>query len=157
MALDCNTPTGRIYINWQADCLARLEKAWDVKCVCTNDQESADVDAFAIRESRISAVMEVKSREMDLPQLRKFGSYLITFEKLLKLRSVAVALCVPGLVVVSLLKDKQIVFWKICDKDGNFLVPLEGKTTKTQATCNGGQANRYNAYLSLSDMTVISE
>lgn len=155
MSLDCNTPTGRVYIGWQADCLSRLEKAWGVTCASTNDQEAADVDAFAIRESRISAVMEVKSREMDLPKLRRFGSYLITFEKLLKLRAVAMAVRVPGLVVVSLLKDKQIVFWKICDSEGNFLAPLEARISKTQTTCNGGQIDRFNAYLSLDDMNLL--
>lgn len=155
MALDCNTAVGRTYIGWQADCLARLEKAWDVKCAHTDDTGDADVDAIAIRDGQLQAIMEVKSREMNLDQLRRFGSYLITFEKLLKLRAVAAALRVPGLIVVSLLKDKQIVYWKVCDVEGHFLIALEGKITETQATCNGGTAHRYNAYLSLEDMKIL--
>lgn len=149
--LDCNTATGKVYIGWQKKCLTKLGEAWSVTCAQTNEGDSADVDAFAIRESQIEAVMEIKSREMDETTLRRFGSYLITFEKLLKLRNVAMALRVPGIVVVYLLKDQKIVFWKICDKEGRFLTSLEGKLSETQAACNGGQTTRYNAYLSLKD------
>lgn len=155
MSLDCNTPAGKVYIDWQQNCLNRIEEAWKVECAYTDGSEAADVDAITFRDGKILGVMEIKSREMDLAQLRRFGSYLITFEKLLKLRAVSAALCVPGLVVVYLLKDQEIVFWKICDAAGNFLVPLECKVTETQATCNGGQAMRYNAYLSLKEMKTL--
>jgi len=155
MSLDCTTPRGQVYIAHQMGCLDRLNKAWKVQIITTDGSDMADVDAVAVRDNCVSAVMEVKSREMDLAQLRRFGSYLITFEKLLKLRAVAAALRVPGLVVVSLLKDQTTVFWKICDREGGLLVGLESKVSRTQATCNGGSVDRYNAYLSLEDMQVI--
>jgi hypothetical protein len=156
MSLDCITTRGKVYIGHQAECLKHLSEVWNVEMVTTSESDSADVDAIATRNGQVSAVMEIKSREMDLAQLKRFGSYLITFEKLLKLRTIAAGLRVPGFVVVSLLKDQSIVFWKICDMSGNLLVNLEAKVTETQATCNGGQANRYNAYLSLSGMGTIS-
>ena len=154
MSLDCTTPRGLTYIAAQMACLKRLEQAWGTQIFPTIEDDTADVDAVAVKAGRVSAVMEIKSREMDLDQLRRFGSYLITFEKLLKLRRAAAALRVPGLVVVSLLKDDHVVFWKICDREGNLLATLQGKVTQTQATCNGGQTDRYNAYLSLDEMQV---
>jgi hypothetical protein len=61
---------------------------------------------------------------------------------------------VPGLVVVHLLRDQRVVFWRICGADGCFRASLEAKVSNTQATCNGGVANRYNAYLGLDDMEI---
>lgn len=141
----------------QAKCLERLSKAWNALICRTAENDMADVDAIAIKYGQISAALEIKSREMDLAQLNRFGSYLITFEKLIKLRNVSAALRVPGFVVVSLLKSKDIVFWKICDHEGNLLVPLSCCVSKTQATCNGGSADRYNAYLQLDAMQLLTE
>ncbi len=155
MSLDCTTPRGKVYIGHQMGCLDRLAAAWKAQIVSTAEDDMADIDALAIKDGCISAAMEVKSREMDLAQLCRFGSYLITFDKLLKLRAMAAGLRVPGLVVVSLLKDASIVYWKVCDSAGDMLVQLEGKVSKTQATCNGGSADRYNAYLSLADMKLL--
>ena len=155
MSLDCVSPRGLTYIERQTNCLCALERAWGVQMLATPNAEAADVDALAVREGKVVAVLEVKSREMGLDQLRRFGSYLITFDKLMKLRAVAAALCVPGLVVVSLLKDQRVVMWKICDAGGRMMVPLEGKVSQTQATCNGGSADRYNAYLSLDAMEIV--
>jgi len=38
---------------------------------------------------------------------------------------------------------------KAADEHGRITVPLRIEWTETQATCNGGQANRLNAYMSL--------
>jgi len=61
---------------------------------------------------------------------------------------------VPGFVIVSLLKDGKVVYWKVCDGAGNLLPHISCKISETQTTCNGGQIERYNAYLSLDDMKV---
>lgn len=155
--LDCNTVKGQGYIGHQQECLRRLETVMGVQMVCTPETEAAAIDALAVRAGRVVAVLEVKSREMDLAQLNRFGSYLITFEKLLKIRTVAGALCVSGFVAVSLLKEKEptIVMWKVCDEQGNLVVSLEACVSQTQATCNGGQVDRYNAYLSMAEAEVV--
>lgn len=153
--LDCNTTKGKIYISHQMECIDRLSKAWGVSLFATQEDKAADVDSIAIKNNRISAVMDIKSREMDLDQLKRFGSYLVTFDKLLKIRNVATALTVPGLLVVYLVKDKKVVYWTISDRDGHMLPRMESRVSATQATCNGGEANRYNAYLSLEDMKTL--
>jgi hypothetical protein len=155
MGLDCITPKGRGYIAAQSDCLKRLEELWGIQAISTANDGSVAIDAILADKGVICGVAEVKSREMDLAKLQEYGSYLITFEKVVRLREISASLGVPGLIVVSLLKDKSIVFWKICDKAGHFLVSIETKVSSTQSTCNGGQAHRYNAYLSLDQMVVI--
>jgi hypothetical protein len=129
--LDCNTPKGQSYIVTQMACLTCIEAAWKCKAFATNGESTADVDAIIIRDNTVSAVAEVKSREMSLDELEGFGSYLITFEKLLKLRNVGLALHVPCFVIVSLLKSQQIVYWKIADASGNFLASWLTDTTPT--------------------------
>ncbi len=153
--LDCNTTKGKVYISHQMECIDVLAKAWGVSLYATQEDKAADIDAIAIKGNRISAVMDVKSREMDLDQLKRFGSYLVTFDKLLKIREIATRLTVPGLLVVYLVRDKRVVYWTICNRDGYMLPRLESRISTTQATCNGGEANRYNAYLSLDDMKTL--
>jgi hypothetical protein len=137
------------------ECLNRVAAAWKCSVFSTEATGSADIDAILTKGSTVYAVAEVKSREMGLDDLKRFGSYLITFDKLLKLRAVGRALCVPSLVIVSLLKDDRIVYWKLSDALGNFCVQITGKTTQTQATCNGGQIDRYNGYIALDEMRVL--
>ncbi len=95
MSLDCTTPRGLVYIAAQMNCLQRLEETWSAQIFPTIEDDAADIDAIAVKGGHVSAVMEIKSREMGLDQLHRFGSYLITFEKLLKLRRTAAALRVP--------------------------------------------------------------
>lgn len=153
--LDCVTPRGRLYINHQHECINRLCTTWKTQIFTTPDQEAADIDGIGTRGKEVASVLEIKCREADLTQLRRWGSYLITFDKLIKLRNAARALVVPGFIVVSLLRDKQIVYWHVCDRLGNLLVPIKASVTATQATCNGGEARRYNAYLDVEAMTVL--
>lgn len=155
MNLDCNTTRGRIYINHQLECINILKEKWGVEIFSTNDDTIADADAIAIKNGKISAILEIKSRETNLEQLKKWGSYLITFEKILKLRNLCKSLCCVGVIAVYLLQDKKIVFWKICDANGEFLIELNGKITTTQKTCNGNTTDRFNAYLSLDKMNIL--
>lgn len=153
--LDCNTAKGKTYISHQNVCLGVVSEKWKSEIYPTNGSEAADIDAIAVKNGVISAVMEVKSREMTLSQLKGFGSYLVTFDKLIKIRNASASLAVPGFLIVSLLKDNSIVYWQISDDKGNLLPRLECKVSATQATCNGGEANRYNAYLFLDNMKVL--
>lgn len=135
--------------------MARLAAHWSCDIYSTNDTEAADIDAIAVRGARVSAVLEIKSREMDLDQLKRFGSYLITYDKLTKMSEMATRLVVPSFLAVSLLKDGQIVYWKVSDDKGKIVCAPEGRITTTQTTCNGGQIDRYNAYIPLTNMKVL--
>lgn len=154
MILDCNTSTGRKFIAYQHECLAVFCKNKNIHCITTNDTMSADIDAIFYRDS-VLAVGECKTRNLTLMQLKKFGSYLVSYSKIEKLMVVSKALQCYGLLLVYLIPDSKIVWCKVCDKDGKLLVHLERRTTATQATCNGGTAVRENAYIPIRDMLVI--
>jgi len=154
MNLDCNTKLGRKYISYQHECLETFCSSKNLRYATTDDRLSADVDAVFFRKD-IIAVSECKTRNMTMSQLRSFGSYLITYAKIEKLIVLSKALQCYGLLIVYLIPNKQIVWWKICDKDGTILVNLNKSKTSTQATCNGGVVIRENAYIPLNDMLVI--
>jgi hypothetical protein len=150
--LGCNTEVGRVYIQKQAECIDIISQKWNVNIFNTSDTEIADIDGIIVKNNIVVGAIEIKSRETTLEQLKKWGSYLITFEKLIKLRDVCKSLCINGLVGVFLIKDKKIVYWKVCNSKGEFLISLEAKVSTTQKHCNGDEIDRFNAYLSLEDM-----
>ncbi len=154
MNLDCNTSNGRRFIAYQHECLAAFCKSKKVSCITTNDTLSADIDAIFYRDS-VLAVGECKTRQLTRKQLQQFGSYLVSYSKIEKLVSVSKSLQCCGLLIVYLIPDKTIFWCKVCDAKGNLLVDLDRKHTVTQATCNGGNVVRDNAYIPISDMLVI--
>jgi hypothetical protein len=48
-----------------------------------------------------------------------------------------------------------IVYWKIADKAGVWTVDFHSGKTQTQATCNGGVAERVNTYIKLDRMKTL--
>jgi hypothetical protein len=144
MSLDCETPVGRAWIARQRETAARCAVAWRVDVMGT--VEPCRVDAMLARDGCLLAVAEIKSRAMTFAQLQKHGTYLVTFEKLTAGRELAAQLCVPFLLVVGLLD--AIVYWQISNADGEWCcLPITIDKTTTQATSNGGIADRTNAYI----------
>lgn len=164
-SLDCNTPRGQIYIKTQLSCHSRIEDALNCEVIATNTSSSSDIDALLIKNKMLIGVGEVKSREMSFDsnskkliyENKEYDSYLITHEKLEKLKNVCKIFSVPGFLFVSLLNDNKIAVWTICGADGTFCVEMKKEKTKTRATCNGGIAYRENAYLSLNSMKILKE
>lgn len=154
--LDCNTTNGRKYIREQASCIQRLESVWNVNIAQTPLTESADIDGVICRNGIVHGVLEIKCRNMGEQTLRRFGSYLVTEEKIAKLARIGTALCVPSVLAVSLLEDGKIAYWRISNPDGSMAIDYTPERTATQATCNGGEAVRVNAYLGLESMKLIS-
>jgi hypothetical protein len=111
------------------------------------------VDALFFRGERLGAVAEIKARALSLLDLRNFGSYLITYDKIERGRMVGVTLRVPYLVVVGLVDT--VVYWRASDALGRWGISFEVDETETRATCNGGKAFRANAFLSLEKMRLL--
>jgi hypothetical protein len=168
-SLDCNTTKGRIYIGTQLSCHEKLEEALKCEVIATDTTSSSDIDALIVKDKKLISLAEIKSREMSLINFenksnrrlvykgKEYDSYLITYEKLEKLRTLCKMLCVSGFLFVSLLESDQVVFWKICDGDGNYTSDIKREHTRTQATCNGGSIIRENAYISLKDMKLLAK
>jgi len=153
-SLDSTTPRGVPFIARQHAILDELARVWRVDVARTADGTPANVDAVIARDGQLLAVLEIKARDCTLVMLREFGSYLVTFDKLIAGRMVAARLRVGFALVVGLLD--AVVWFPIADGKGDWIVRLSIARTTTQRTCNGGSAERANAYLDLRDMRVVS-
>jgi hypothetical protein len=149
--LDCHTERGARWITKQCEIASRVASRFGYGVVHTPDGD-AKLDCLFIKDGNLVGVAEIKSRDLLLRQLEGHGSYLITEEKLLIGIEVAKALRVPFCLIINL-TDADVII-RICNSKGEKCVHWESKVTTTQATCNGGEAVRQNAYVSLEGMNV---
>ena len=153
--LDCNTPNGRTYIQHSIYAINKLASFYCARAAHTLDTGIADIDAILIRDSLVIGLVEAKSRNMTKQQLNTFGSYLITHDKLLRGIALSVALQARFDVVVNLIPDHIIAVWNITTSCGEVMLDLNPIETTTQATCNGGSAQRINAFLTVDNAIFI--
>lgn len=146
MPLDCNTPTGRKFIASQDLVANRFAAKYGLSVIQTNSKSSADIDAFFAKNGELVAIAEIKSRNMSEFDLRRFGSYLITHDKILRGISLSNSLKTTFLLLVHLRLDDKIVCWRVTDADGTSIAPFSVEATRTQETCNGGSVVRQNAF-----------
>jgi len=149
--LDSETEKGKQYIQNEkevADAVCRKMKCSQI-LMARNDSQ---VDRLFYRNEQLVAIGEIKTRNLSLHKLQKLGSYLITHQKIKMGQAFSSLVGVPYFLFVKLLEDGDIYFWKICDKDGEFCIDYDVKTTATAANINGGYVERENAFLSLNYM-----
>lgn len=119
----------------------------------TRQDREGDIDGFFLGEgTAVVAAFEVKARNMTLEQLRTTFSneWILTFEKINKGAAISRSLCIPFFGVVYLIPDRTTLLVKLTDDHGNIVAPVRLGVTETRATCNGGVANRTNAYINMS-------
>jgi len=157
--LDVNTPRGQ-YFREQEEILIRiLEKRWRVLVVQTPKREAAACDGFfvGVDNFEIRAVFEDKCRELSYEQFVQAGEIIINESKIRKGVQLSRLLTVPFFVVVYLIHDGSIVFWKITDHKGSELLNLRTEKRMTNASCNGGKAERLNAFLPVNKSTELKK
>tara|TARA_R100000963_G_C4638997_1_gene102744 strand:+ start:1032 stop:1514 length:483 start_codon:yes stop_codon:yes gene_type:complete len=113
----------------------------------TNKNTVAKVDGILIKDNQLSAIFESKCRNLSMMDLENYGSWLITLDKIMDGKKLSEMLCVPFIGFLYLIKDDIVMYWKITDKNGDFLFNFDVKQTKTQKTINGGEIVRSNAFL----------
>lgn len=145
--LDINTQLGQKSLMQENKMLEYIKKAWNVDIIETNKKEDASCDGFLVRNNTIIALFESKCRNLSHIELTNYGSWLITFDKLEKCREISKLLKVPFLGFLYLVKDNIVLFWKISDKNGEYVFEFNHYDSKTQKTVNGGSIVRDNAYL----------
>jgi hypothetical protein len=155
MRLDCETERGRVFIGHQIKTQNILESlGYKIISMSTKDSKSdviiaRDIDGV----TTMTGVAEIKSREMagSVPLTRSYlsrnGGYLITEDKIHHGKKLSSITNVPFFVIVNLLKENVILIWKVTNSSGDLIIDYKSKATVTQATCNGGKANRVNAFL----------
>ena len=151
--MDILTKKGQKSLEYEREMLERIRQSIcsthksNSMLVETNKDTDAKVDGVIIKDNELSGIFESKCRDLSLMELRNFGSWLVTFDKIMDGKRLSEMLRVPYLGFLYLIKDKIIMYWKITDKYGNFLFDFDIKNTRTQKTINGGSVVRTNAYL----------
>lgn len=129
----------------------RLNPGW--MYIKTPEDSDSPIDAVLVdSEGVIRGAVETKCRYGIT-----FGAFkntfknewLITMAKIIAAADVAKGLRVPLVGFLYLVEDETLLVQRISDKDGNFTAAFRCEVTQTQATCNGGVANRANAYINM--------
>jgi hypothetical protein len=156
MALDINTPRGQQTLIDETKAVAIFE-SHHPRCLYANTpkKEAGDVDAVVVHldEGDVKCVVETKCRyDVTLAQFHDeySGKWLVTFDKILKGMKLAEALRVPLYGFLYIVKDKALLMRRLWSPAKGLEAHMEIRKTKTQATVNGGEAVRDNAFL---DMT----
>jgi hypothetical protein len=110
---------------------------------------AAAVDGFICKDGIVTGVAEIKSRDTTYENLMTAfgGEWLVTHQKLLDLQSVSRLLKIPAYGLLYLTKSGCVVVVAITDSEGFFICHHREETTKTQKTCNGGEATRENSFI----------
>ena len=152
-SLDCLTPEGQKWIARQSRIVKIIAQTFGVSAIEMSHDPAATIDVQFYRDSHLKAIAEIKCRNMSLDQLRSYGSYLITDDKLSRGADISRTLEVPMYLFVGLRRDHRIVYWKVTDHDGASIINIDRRSTFTKRTCNDARPiTRMNAYLPLSSM-----
>lgn len=153
--LDINTEKGQKSLEWESLMINRVSSKWNnINLIETKKDEAAVCDGVIVQNNIITGIFESKCRNMSYEQLTKFGTWLITFEKLEKCRRLTEDLKVIFIGFLYLIPSDQILYWKIAE-NGKYCFSFETHNTLTQRTINGGETIRLNAFLPLSKSKIL--
>ena len=153
--MDILTEKGQQSLRSEEEMLAIIMGKYDLDIIETNKDRPAICDGFIVQNGIITGVFESKCRNNTLEDFNRWGSWLVTYEKIDGLAWLSSKLCVPAVGFLYSIPDRTVLKWKITDKEGNYLFDFKVDETITQATINGGQAKRENAYLPMEHSTAI--
>ena len=153
--MDILTEKGQQSLRSEEEMLAIIMGKYDLDIIETNKDRPAICDGFTVRNGIITGVFESKCRNNTLEDFNRWGSWLVTYEKIDGLAWLSSKLCVPAVGFLYSIPDRTVLKWKITDKEGNYLFDFKVDETITQATINGGQAKRENAYLPMKYSTAL--
>lgn len=156
--MDIQTPKGQKTLedeHWAAQLWLKAHPAYSY--IQTPKDQPAAVDAVIEKNNVIRAVVETKCRyDMTLNQLliEREGRWLVTFEKLLKGKTLSEFLCVPFLGFIYLVPDRTLLVTQLTNNRGDFIADMRITERMTQATVNGGEKRRTIALVDLNNSKV---
>lgn len=120
--------------------------------VSTPKDRPADIDALLVSDGVLRGIVETKCRDLTSKDLfgRFKGRWLVTGDKLQRGQWLSQSLCVPFVGALYLIPDDTLLILSITTADGEWIPNIRWETTRTQATINGGEAERLNGFV---DMT----
>ena len=151
--VDIKTTKGKETVIQELECVELFESLnTEFKYVHTDKNKPIPFDGLLLKNSQLYAIVETKCRIVSEERFRnEFNNeWLITFDKLLNCANASKSLQVPLVGFLYLVPDKVLLIKRLTDDNGQFVCQFRCQNTKTQATVNGGEANRLNAFV---DMT----
>lgn len=118
------------------------------------------VDGFIVQGNDITALFECKAREMAYSggklkyKGRSYDSLILSESKILNGAKMAKEMCLDFYLVAYMTLSSHCLIFKLYDSKKDSVIDYEAKTIKTQATVNGGEATRSNAFLKVCNGTV---
>ena len=112
------------------------------------------IDGVATKNGEVTHIVEFKSRNESLESMERFGTYLISYDKILNAIEISRVMCVPFILIVYLIKDGVVIGIELGDEYG-VAVPMEIKETRTQKSIDGGEAIRRNAYIDIEKFHIL--
>jgi len=136
-----------------------LGKYPDFDFIETPKDQPADIDGFIVKGGTIISGVEVKCRMMSYHDLmNKFNSeWLITYDKIERGIAICRSLGIDFRGFLYLVPDQILIIVKIWDYKTREDCIMKIEETRTQATVNGGSIVRLNAYVDVSNATVIQQ
>ena len=145
--MDIKTEKGKQSLVYEVKMLNTIREKYRIDIIETDKESPALCDGFMVRNGIITGVFESKCRNATVQDFEKWGSWLVTYEKIDGLAWMSNKLCIPALGFLYSIPDDVILMWQITDREGNYKFDFRVEKTITQATINGGQIERENAYL----------
>lgn len=157
--MDILTPKGQETLTQEREAISLFLQSFPgFEFIETPKDTPADIDGFITKNGTIISGVEVKCRNMtaDVLDTKYKYQWLVTADKLDRGVSVCERLGTDFRGFLYLVPDKMLFIVPIFSYKDGWLIEPEYEITKTQATVNGGHAERLNAYVDVSKAKVIA-
>lgn len=111
-------------------------------------------DGVAVMGNEITHVIEFKSRNENYETMMRYGTYLISYDKIENGLQLCRILRVPFILIVYLIGDGVVMGVEIGDEYG-VGIDMEVRETRTQQTASGGSVIRRNAFINLENFHIL--
>ena len=81
--MDILTKKGQKSLEYERTMLERISILRKVNIIETDKNMDAKVDGMISQDNQLTGIFESKCRDMSLMKLREFGSWLVTFDKIM--------------------------------------------------------------------------
>ena len=156
--MDVMTKRGKSSLEYERRAIEKFSLAHpDQRFIETPKHRPAEVDGVFMRQGELSAVAEVKTRNLThLHLMANFrNEWRISADKVNAGRMASRLLRVPFVGLLYLIPDDLLLVLTITDSTGHWAFEFDRRKTITKRTINGGEVERLNAFLPLLTAKVI--
>ena len=153
---DCDTEEGQVYTESEYAVADRIGKSKNLHPFRFGKGSRID-RMFYDDDGKVPMLCEIRTRNKSLKDLCDYQSVLCNEKKLYDGAKLANMLHVDFFLFCRTLKDDQIIWCKIADDKGKFLVNWIRKRDTMQKSCNGGEEEKDVAYIDIGQWTKLKE